>query len=169
VGLGRIGAAVARRARGFNMHLLYHDLHRQPDLEESLGLVYCSLDELLYRSDFVSLHVNLTAQTYHLISTRELAMMKPSAVLINTTRGAVVDSEALYLALSQGKLFHAALDVTDPEPLPEDHKLLSLPNITIVPHIASASVATRTRMALMAVENLAAGLCGDPLPYPVTL
>jgi lactate dehydrogenase-like 2-hydroxyacid dehydrogenase len=168
VGLGRIGAAMARRARGFDMHVLYYDLARQPEREAELSAEFCPLEELLRRSDFVSLHVNLTAQTRGLIGAPELARMKPTAILVNTSRGPVVDTEALYTALSEGRLAHAALDVTDPEPLPAGHKLLSLPNVTIVPHIASASVATRTRMALMAVENLEAGLKGDPLPYVVS-
>jgi glyoxylate reductase len=167
VGLGRIGAAMARRGRGFNMRLLYYDLKRQPELEAELGIEYYALDDLLRQSDFVSLHVILSPQTRGLIGARELALMKPTAVLVNTARGPVVNSEALYTALKAGKLAHAALDVTDPEPLPAGHKLLSLTNVTIVPHIASASVATRTRMALMAVENLKTGLQGDPLPYPV--
>jgi glyoxylate reductase len=136
-------------------------------LEAELGIEYYALDDLLRQSDFVSLHVILSPQTRGLIGARELALMKPTAVLVNTARGPVVNSEALYTALKAGKLAHAALDVTDPEPLPAGHKLLSLTNVTIVPHIASASVATRTRMALMAVENLKTGLQGDPLPYPV--
>jgi lactate dehydrogenase-like 2-hydroxyacid dehydrogenase len=167
VGLGRIGAAVARRARGFNLCVLYYDVARQLELESELELTYTPLEDLLRQSDFVSLHVSLTPVTRGMISARELGWMKPSAVLINTARGAVVDTDALYTALRDGKLGHAALDVTDPEPLPPGHKLLSLPNVTITPHIASASVATRTRMALMAVENLAAGLKGEKLPYQV--
>ena len=169
VGLGRIGAAMARRASGFQMIVLYYDVRRQPDLELTLGVHYCPLDELLAQSDFISLHVALTPQTHHLIGARELALVKPNAILVNTARGPVVDSDALYTALKEGRLAHAALDVTDPEPLPAGHKLLELHNITIVPHIASASIATRTRMSLMAVENLAAGLRGDPLPYPVNV
>jgi glyoxylate reductase len=167
VGLGRIGAAVARRARGFNLRVLYYDVVRQIELESELGLTFAPLEDLLRQSDFVSLHVNLSLATRGMIGARELGWMKPSAVLINTARGAVVDTHALYDALRHGKLGHAALDVTDPEPLPPGHKLLSLPNVTITPHIASASVATRTRMAMMAVENLAAGLKGEELPYPV--
>ena len=119
------------------------------------------------QADFVSLHINLTPQNRGLIGPRELALMKPTAILINTARGPVVDTEALYLALKENRLAHAALDVTDPEPLPSSHPLLALSNVTITPHIASATVATRTRMALMAVENLLAGLSGEKLPYPV--
>lgn len=167
VGLGRIGAAVARRARGFNMRLLYHNRQRHPEYEAELGIEYRPLDELLAESDFISLHLNLTAQSRGLIGEREFNLMKPNAVLINTARGGVIQTEALYNALKAGKIAHAALDVTDPEPLPADHKLLSLPNITIAPHIASASTVTRNRIAMMAVENLEAGLQGRPLPWPV--
>jgi glyoxylate reductase len=167
IGLGRIGAAVARRARGFNMRVLYYDVVRQLELESELELTYTPLEDLLRQADFVSMHVNLTPVTRGMLGARELGWMKPTAVLINTARGPVVDTEALYTALHEGRLGHAALDVTDPEPLPAGHKLLSLPNVTITPHIASASVATRTRMALMAVDNLAAGLNGEKLPYPV--
>jgi len=167
VGLGRIGAAVARRARGFDMRILYHDRVRRPELEAELGLVYVELEQLLAESDFVSLHVSLTAETMGLIGAAEFARMKPSAVLINTARGPVVEMDALVSALRQGQIATAALDVTDPEPLPADHELLSLPNVIVAPHIASASAATRERMAMMAVENLEAGLVGRPLPFPV--
>ncbi|HPH95749.1 MAG TPA: D-glycerate dehydrogenase [Anaerolineaceae bacterium] len=167
VGLGRIGAAVARRARGFNMRLLYHNRQRHPEYEAELGIEYRPLDELLAESDFISLHLNLTAQSRGLIGEREFNLMKPNAVLVNTARGGVVQTEALYNALKAGRIAHAALDVTDPEPLPADHKLLTLPNITIAPHIASASTETRSRIAMMAVENLEAGLQGRPLPWPV--
>jgi glyoxylate reductase len=167
VGLGRIGAAVARRARGFEMRILYHDRVRRPELEAELGLDHVELEQLLAESDFVSLHVSLTAETRGLIGAAEFARMKPNAILINTARGPVVEMDALVTALRQGQIAAAALDVTDPEPLPADHELLSLPNVIVVPHIASASAATRERMAMMAVENLAAGLAGLPLPYPV--
>ncbi len=167
IGMGRIGEAIARRGRGFNMNILYYDSQRKMNLEEELGINYTPFDELLSTADFITLHVNLTPETRGLIGTRELALMKPTAILINTARGPVIDTEALYQALKENRLAHAALDVTEPEPLPPDHKLLSLSNITITPHIASASVATRTRMALMAVENLKAGLSGEKLPYPV--
>jgi glyoxylate reductase len=168
VGMGRIGAAVARRARGFDMRLLYHDQVRRAALEVELGLTYVTLEELLEESDFVTLHVNLTPETEGLIGAAELARMKRTAVLVNTSRGPVVDPGALYQALRDGEIAAAALDVTDPEPLPADHPLLTLPNLIVAPHIASASAATRERMALMAVENLEAGLAGRPLPYPVT-
>jgi len=167
VGLGRIGAAVARRAAGFNMRLLYTDRTRRPDLEAELGLECVELDRLLAESDFISLHVTLTPETRNLIGPAELARMKPQAILINTARGPIVDSEALYIALHDGQIAGAALDVTDPEPLPADHELLTLSNLIVAPHIASASAATRNRMAMMAAENLEAGLAGRPLPFPV--
>lgn len=167
VGLGRIGQAVARRAAGFSMRVLYHARHPNPDLEASLGLTYVDLETLLRESDFVSLHTPLTEATHHLISRPQLALMKPTAILINTARGPVVDPEALFQALAGGQIAGAALDVTEPEPLPADHPLYGLDNIIICPHIASASVTTRNRMALMAAENLIAGLQGQPLPHCV--
>lgn len=124
----------------------------------------CDLEALLAEADFVSLHVPLTADTYHLIDAAALARMKPTAILINTSRGPVVDPDALYDALLSGQIAYAALDVTDPEPLPADHKLLTLPNCLVVPHIASASWATRTRMAVMAAENLLAGPAASGCP-----
>lgn len=165
VGLGRIGRAVARRARGFDMQVLYHDAVRQPEAEAELGVVYRPLDDLLRESDFVSLHTSLTEETQGLIDARALALMKPTAILINTSRGPVVDTEALYQALKAGQIAYAALDVTDPEPLPAGHKLLTLPNALVAPHIASATVTSRTQMAIMAVENLLAGLEGERLPH----
>jgi glyoxylate reductase len=167
IGLGRIGQAVARRARGFAMRVLYHDAVRQPEAEAELGVAYRTLDDLLRESDFVSLHTSLTDETQGLIGARALALMKPTAILINTSRGPVVDTEALYQALREGQIAYAALDVTDPEPLPADHKLLTLPNLIVAPHIASATVWSRTQMATMAVENLLAGLRGEGLPHCV--
>jgi len=167
VGLGRIGSSVARRARGFAMRILYHDIARQEDLERELGLIYTDFETLLRESDFVSLHVPLTEDTYHLMSKDEFALMKPTAILINTSRGPVVDQRALYEALRSGEIAGAALDVTDPEPIAPDDPLLSLDNCLIVPHMASASVATRTKMATMAAENLIAGLRGEMPPHPV--
>jgi len=169
IGLGRIGRAVAKRARGFNMHVLYYDEVRQPVLEAELGVEYRSIDNLLRESDFVTLHVNLNSNTKGLINTRTLKLMKPGSILINTSRGPVVDSDALYQALKNNHIAYAALDVTDPEPLPHNHKLLSLPNLIITPHIASATVVSRNKMALMAVHNLIAGLRDKPLPHPVDL
>ncbi len=164
VGLGRIGRAVARRLRGFGCRLLYTG-PRPVRGAEDLGARFVGLEELLRRSDFVTLHCPLTPRTRRLIDRGALALMKPTAILVNTSRGAVVDPDALFEALAAGRIAGAALDVTDPEPLPPDHPLLSLPNCLVVPHIGSASVATRTRMAVMAAENLLAGLRGEPLPH----
>jgi glyoxylate reductase len=162
VGIGRIGQAVARRARGFDMQILYHDPYL-PDagIKDATSV---GLDMLLSESDFVTLHVPLTESTYHLIGRSELQSMKTTAILINTSRGSVVDPEALYEALRDEWIAYAALDVTEPEPIPADDPLLTLSNCLVVPHIASASVATRTKMATMAAENLQAGLKGEPLP-----
>jgi glyoxylate reductase len=165
VGMGRIGQAMARRAAGFDMRILYFDPYCDADKAPFDGVaVRCSLDELLAEADFVSLHVPLTTDTHHLVGADVLGKMKPTAVLVNTSRGPVVDSDALYDALKAGTIAYAALDVSDPEPLPGDHKLLTLANCLVVPHIASASHATRTRMAVMAAENLLAGLRGKRPP-----
>ncbi len=165
IGMGRIGQAVTRRASGFDMRVIYYDPYCDAEKGQFVDVaVRCALDELLAEADFVSVHVPLTDQTYHLIDAEALARVKPTAVLINTSRGPVVDSDALYDALAAGQIAYAALDVTEPEPLPADHKLLTLPNCLVVPHIASASWATRTRMAVMAAENLLAGLRGERLP-----
>ena len=168
VGFGRIGQAVARRAMGFGMTILYHDVMRADTAVETVyGATFVPLDELLARSDFVSLHVNLTPETRHLMNAERLRTMKSSAVLVNTSRGPVVDQRALYEALRDGVIFAAALDVTDPEPIPVDDPLLTLDNCLVVPHIASASRATRGKMAAMAAANLLAGLRGERLPTPV--
>ncbi|MCA9822258.1 MAG: D-glycerate dehydrogenase [Dehalococcoidia bacterium] len=160
VGLGEIGEAMARRARGFSMRILYASRTRKPAVESNLGLEWRSFEEVLASSDFVSLHVPLTPETRHLISHRELALMKPGAILINTTRGAVIDQDALVASLRSGHLGGAALDVTDPEPLPLDHPLFALPNAVITPHIGSASLATRAKMAEMAALNIIEVLAG---------
>jgi lactate dehydrogenase-like 2-hydroxyacid dehydrogenase len=168
IGFGRIGQAVARRARGFGMEVLYHDLHRLPsEVTEPLGATYLPLEELLPRCDFVSIHVNLSEETRGLIKAETLAWMKPTAVLVNTSRGPVVDHPALADALRDGVIAAAALDVTDPEPIPMDDPLVGLDNCLIVPHIASASRATRGKMAAMAAANLLAGVRREPLPTPV--
>jgi glyoxylate reductase len=168
VGFGRIGQAMARRARGFGMKILYHDVHRaDPIIEAEHSASFLSLEELLPRSDFVSLHVNLTPETKGLINAEKLAWMKPTAVLVNTSRGPVVDGDALAAALKKGTIFAAGLDVTDPEPIPMDSPLVGLDNCLIVPHIASASRATRGKMAQMAAANLVAGVRGERLPTPI--
>jgi glyoxylate reductase len=165
VGMGRIGKQVARRAHGFDIQVLYHNRRRDPQAETELGVSYAAFDELLARSDFVSLNCPLTRETTGLISTAQFAQMKPSAILINISRGPVVDGEALYEALASRRIAAAAVDVTAPEPLPRDHKLLSLDNLVITPHLGSASNRTRQRMIEMTVENLLAGLEGRELPY----
>lgn len=165
IGFGRIGQAVARRAQSFGMRILFNDDRVSKEVGEELGAEKVVLEDLLSESDFVSLHVPLTEETKHLIGARELKMMKDSAVLINTSRGPVVDSYALYGALTGGEICGAALDVTDPEPISEKDPLLSLSNCLIVPHIASSSVVTRSKMAIMAAENLKAGLSGERIPY----
>jgi glyoxylate reductase len=167
VGMGGIGREVAKRAKGFDMRVLYNKRNRRPDWEAELGVEYATLDLLLGQSDFVTLHVPLTAETRHLIGDEELRKMKPTAVLVNMARGPVVDSRALYRALKEGEIAGAALDVTEPEPIPADDPLLNLDNVLITPHIGSATVQTRTRMADMAAENLLAALKGEQMPYSV--
>lgn len=164
VGFGRIGQAVARRARGFDMRVLYYSRNRQQDMEQMLGVEFAPLEQLLREADFISLHTPLTPQTKNLISSRELSLMKPSSVLINTARGGIVDHTALYHALASHQIAYAALDVTDPEPIPMDSPLLKLDNIIITPHTGSAGIKTRAIMAEMAARNLIAGLLGKPLP-----
>jgi len=166
IGLGRIGTEVARRARGFDMKILYYSrTRRTPGEETRLGLEYVDqMPVLLSRSDFISLHVPLIKETYHLIGAKEFAVMKPTAVFINASRGPVTDQRALYEALKSGKIFSAAIDVTETEPIPMDDPLLTLRNIIITPHIGSAGVLTRTKMSLMAADNLLAGLRGETPP-----
>lgn len=164
IGFGRIGQAIARRARGFEMTVLYSDVIRREDLEQTLGVRFVDLDTLYVRSDFITVHTDLNEQTRYMIDRSAFARMKPSAILINTARGPIVDPAALYEALSGGKIRAAALDVTEPEPVPHDSPLVGLPNCIIVPHIASASLATRAKMAEMAAANLIAGLRGERLP-----
>ncbi len=167
VGLGRIGKGMARRARGFGMRVIFSDPTVDEAEAKGLGAEPSELDDLLGESDFVSLHVPLTPETKHMIGKREFKLMKPSAILINTARGAAVDPSALYQALKEGEIAYAALDVTEPEPISVDDPLLTLANCLIVPHIASSSLATRSRMATMAAENLEAGLNGEELPHCV--
>lgn len=168
IGLGRIGRAVARRASGFNMKVLYYNHTGRNKKDEEVGALYCdTIDEVLKNSDFISLHVPLSPETHHLIDSPAFSKMKKTAILINTSRGSVVNSDALHKALDKGEIAYAALDVTDPEPLPGDHKLLKLPNCLVVPHIGSATVATRGLMAVMAAENLLTGLRGEVPKYLV--
>lgn len=167
VGLGRIGKQVARRAKGFEMSILYHNRRRDEAAEQELGVHYRTLPELLAESDFVALNCPLTAETTGLIGARELAQMKPSAFLINMARGGVVQTEALTAALQKRQIAGAAVDVTDPEPLPRNHPLLALDNLVITPHLGSASDRTRRRMIEMSIINLRAGLAGQPLSWQV--
>ena len=168
VGMGRIGQAVARRLQaGWNMPVLYTARTPKPDLALSLAAAHVSLDQLLSESDFISLHVPLTSETRGLISTAQLQRMKPSAILINTARGEIVDQEALVSALQQGQILAAGLDVCTPEPLPLDHPLFHLPNCLLLPHIGSATIGTRDAMAERAARNIVAGLMGEALPFPV--
>jgi len=166
VGFGRIGKAMARRAVGFEMRVIYYDPNEtksDPDIKANR----VDFETLLEESDFISLHTPLTPDTRHLIDSEALSKMKSSAVLVNTSRGAVVDMDALYEALKSKRIFAAGLDVTEPEPLPVDHPLLMLDNIIIVPHIASASKTARDKMSWLAAKNLIAGLKGDHLPHCV--
>ncbi len=163
IGMGRIGLAVARRLQGFNVRLLYHNRTPSPAAAE-VGASYVDLDTLLAESDFVSLHFPLTPETTHFINAGRLRQMKPTATLINTARGGVVDQEALIEALREGVIAYAGLDVTTPEPLPADSPLLALPNATVLPHIGSASTPAREKMGTMAAENLLAGAKGERLP-----
>ena len=164
VGFGRIGKEVARRARGFNMRILAYDTYQDEAAAAEFGVEFRSLDDLLREADFVTIHVSLTPETTHLIGARELGLMKPEAILVNAARGPVVETEALVTALRENTIWAAALDVTDPEPLPADHPLVSMPNVTIVPHTASATVATRDNMATLAARNLLAVLAGETPP-----
>lgn len=167
IGLGEIGEAFARRAAGFDMRVIYHSRTRKPDLEASRGYEYMDLNELLEQSDFVSLHVPLTPETRQMLGAEHFARMKPTSILVNTARGSVIDQDALVEALRAGRPGGAALDVTDPEPLPVSHPLFSFENVLITPHIASASLATRSRMAEMAAANIIAALDGREPPNPV--
>ena len=165
VGLGRIGKAVARRAAGFRMRVLYNKRSRDRSAEEGLGVEFRSFEALLAESDHVVVLTSLNPGTHGLIDRGALAMMKPTSTLVNASRGQVVDTDALVEALSGGRIAAAGLDVTDPEPMPPDHPLVSLPNCFIVPHIGSATVRTRTLMAERAAENLVAALGGNRMPY----
>ncbi|MCA1953552.1 MAG: D-glycerate dehydrogenase [Anaerolinea sp.] len=169
IGFGRIGQAMARRARGFDMRILYYDIQRNPTAEQTLGVLFTPLEDLLKQSDFISIHAYLNQQTYRMIGRPQFECMKPTAVLINTARGAMVDPDALAWALQEGRIAAAGIDVFDPEPMPANSPLLAMRNLVITPHIASASKQTRLRMAFMTIENVIAGLQGLPLPYPVPL
>jgi glyoxylate reductase len=160
VGMGGVGTEVAKRARGFGMRIVYYDPVRKHTLERRYRMAFLALDDLLQKSDFVTLHAPLTPETRGLIGRRELVLMKETAILVNTGRGPLVDQTALHTALKSGRIAGAALDVTDPEPIRSDDPLLALENLVIAPHIASASVATRSGMAMMAAKNLLTALGG---------
>ena len=166
IGMGRIGQAVARRGRGFGMEILYHNRSRDEEAENELGARYRDLDELLRESDFVSVHTPLTDETRHLIGRRELELMRETAVLVNSSRGPVVDEGALAEALAEGRIFAAGLDVYEEEPKVHP-KLLELENVVLAPHIGSASFETRDRMAVLAAENIVAVLSGEEPKTPV--
>jgi glyoxylate reductase len=163
VGFGRIGKAVAKRARGFDMRVIYYD-PREKNSHRDLDATQVDFETLLDQSDFISLHTPLTPDTRHMIDSEALSKMKPNAILVNTARGPVVDPDALYEALRAKRIFGAGLDVTEPEPLPLNSPLLTLDNVVIVPHIASASKTSRAEMSWMAAQNLIAGLKGEHLP-----
>lgn len=164
IGMGRIGEAVARRALGFNMEVLYHNRNRKQQVESELGVSYRDLDDLLKESDFVVLLTPLTPETKGLIKSRELSLMKSSAVLINVARGSIVDEGALYNSLKNNEIWAAGLDVFEQEPIDLKHPLLSLENVVTLPHIGSASIKTRKKMALMTAENLISALQGEMPP-----
>jgi glyoxylate reductase len=163
VGFGRIGQAVAKRAQGFGLRVIFYDPTSQP----AFGALPVDLDTLLRESDFVSIHVPLNSETRHLVNAEFLSKMKPNAILVNTSRGGVLDQSALFDVLKLERIFGAALDVTDPEPLPMNSPLLTLENCLIVPHLGSASKHTRDMMSFLAAQNLIAGLKGERLPHCV--
>lgn len=166
IGMGDIGSAIAKRAQASSMQVIYHNRHQRSD-DEKLNVKYVSQEELLATADFIVLAVTLNPSTKHLINAETIAKMKQGVRLINISRGGVVDTEALYDALVSGQISYAAMDVTDPEPLPGEHKLLSLENVTVTPHMASATKETRDAMALLTAENILAGLKGEALPAQV--
>jgi len=164
IGLGRVGEAIARRAAGFGVRVLYFTRHRRPEAEAGLGVIYRGLEDLLAESDHVVVATPLTPETRHIVDAAALSKMKPTATLVNISRGGTVDSDALVHALESGEIAAAGLDVTDPEPIPADHPLVGLDNCFIIPHLGSSSRRTRRAMANLAAANLLAGLRGDRLP-----
>jgi len=164
VGAGRIGYAVAKRAKGFNMKILFYDVIPRPEMEKDLGAKRVDLNTIFKESDFVSIHVPLMKETYHLVNEEKLKLMKKTAYLINNSRGPVVDEKALYIALKEDKIAGAGLDVFEQEPTPVDNPLLKLDNVVVAPHISSASHETRSKMAEMVADNLVAFLEGRTPP-----
>lgn len=169
VGFGRIGKAIAKRLAGFNCKIKYYDVRRDEQAEHELGVEYAELEEVLLTSDFVTLHVAPTKETTNMINKDTLSKMKNTAVLINTSRGSLVNTEDLADALSQKQIFAAALDTVNPEPLPSEHRLYSMSNCLIVPHIASATTETRNKMGLLAADNLVTGLNNQPMPKEINI
>nr|XP_020490377.1 uncharacterized protein LOC109984530 isoform X1 [Labrus bergylta]XP_020490379.1 uncharacterized protein LOC109984530 isoform X1 [Labrus bergylta]XP_029133352.1 uncharacterized protein LOC109984530 isoform X1 [Labrus bergylta] len=169
IGMGHIGCKIAQRAKGFDMKILYHNRNRRSsEDEQAVGASYCeNMDDLLHESDFVVLSVNLTPETTSLISHRELSLMKPTATLVNISRGLVVDQDALVKALQSGTICAAALDVTHPEPLPRDHPLLHLPNVLITPHVGTNTHNTTRKMVQRMVDNAVAAVNGRSIPNEV--
>ncbi len=161
LGLGGIGLEMAKRAKGFDMKVLYHSRTRKPEIAKEYGLKYASFKRVLTESDFISIHVPLTPKTNRFIGEKQFKMMKPTAILVNLSRGPVVDTDALYKALKEGWIAGAGLDVFDPEPVPVDHPVLKLDNVVVLPHIGSASNRSRREMHLLAARNLVAGLNGE--------
>jgi glyoxylate reductase len=168
-GLGQIGAAVAKRAQGFGMRIIYNSAHRKPELESKYDMEYVTLEDALRRCDFLSIHVPLRPETKHSIGARELALMKNNAYLINTSRGAVVDQDALIDALSRHRIAGAGLDVFEEEPIPKSSPLLRMNNVVLLPHIGSGSAETRTAMANTAATNIASVLKGKQPPNLVNV
>jgi glyoxylate reductase len=165
IGMGRIGYALARRCHGgWNMAVLYHDLHHRPDAERTLGARRVDMNTLLTEADFISVHTDLNEETHHLIGREQFARMKPSAVIVNTARGPLIDQAALIAALTSHRIFAAGIDVTDPEPPAPDDPIFRVPNLIVAPHIASATFGTRDAMARICAANLLAGLKGERLP-----
>ncbi len=163
IGMGRVGQQVARRARGFDMNVLYHNRTEIPEIASELGATYATLNDLLAQSDFVALNMPMKPDTHHMIGAKELALMKPTSILINVARGGVLDHDALTEVLRNRGIWAAALDVTEPEPLPRDHPLLGMDNVVIAPHLGSATRKTRIGMVQRTIDNLIAGLTGQPL------
>ncbi|MCH9016452.1 MAG: D-glycerate dehydrogenase, partial [Chloroflexi bacterium] len=163
LGLGGIGLETAKRGLGFDMKIIYHSRTRKPELEAEYGFKYATLNRVLAQSDFLSIHVPLTPETNRFIGEKQLKKMKSTAILINLSRGPVVDTDALYKALTEGWIAGAGLDVFDPEPVPKDHPVLGLDNVVVLPHIGSASVRSRREMHLLAARNLVNGLKGERL------
>ena len=167
IGMGGVGRQVARRAAGFDMRVLYHNRNEIPDIAAKLGATYANLPELLSQSDFVALNLPMKPDTRHIIGRAELTLMKPTAILINAARGGVLDHDALVAALRDGTIWAAGLDVTEPEPLPRNHPLLSLENVVIAPHLGSATQKTRIGMVQRTIDNLLSGLTGGSMPSRV--